>query len=305
MTIGSWQLEKSKSNLKTPPKAQITQMEAIPNGVKWTLDTEGADGQRAHQEYIAFHDGRFYPLSGDPTATEILRKMRTPFEAFTIRRKDGKEVSYRLSVYALDGKSYKSMQTDADGKPLDEEFAFYERIEPSQSEGQTKGPQDAASDTLKGLGFGVALSLKWNIIGPKIVRDASIDNNKIVRIDQRSNTDAGLMLEMHHYPWTFGGDTKNRYDNTWGFGPFVAAQPGSEQVITAVGGGLMFGWKLKPNDIESQKGFGIGVGYAAIPSAKTLGDEFKDGEPAPKDTTQVRFVQRDKGSVLIIAAFTF
>ena len=71
----------------------------------------------------------------------------------------------------------------------------------------------------------------------------------------------------------------------------------------------MINWKIESDDKTSRKGFGLGFGYAARPSAKTLGDEFKDGQPAPVDSTgkplPIRFETRDKGSVLLVLAFTF
>src|SRR5437870_2063338 len=68
-------------------------------------------------------------------------------------------------------------------------------------------------DGLKGLGFGVGLGFRANVTGPDIVSDATVDTNGIVRVTGRTNTAAGLVLEMHHYVKTFFGDT-------FGIGPF-------------------------------------------------------------------------------------
>jgi len=91
-----------------------------------------------------------------------------------------------------------------------------------------------------------------------------------------------------------------------GMGPFVAVQPGTDQVISTVGAGWMIDWKV---DATSRKGFGLGLGYAARPQAKTLGDEFVDGKPAPLGPNgqplPIRFEIRDKGSLLAVLSFTF
>jgi len=161
------------------------------------------------------------------------------------------------------------------------------------------GSGAAAGSTLQNLGFGVALSLQWNVFTPNIVNDASVDANGIVRVNTRSNTNAGFMLEMHYLVHQWSG-------NKIGTGPFVAAQPGSDQILSAVGAGWMIDWKV---DATSRKGFGLGLGYAARPSSKTLGNEFVDGKPAPVNASgqplPIRFETRDKGSVLAVLSFTF
>ena len=159
------------------------------------------------------------------------------------------------------------------------------------------GSQLRAADEIKGLGFGVGLGFRWNVLRPDLVSDATVDANGIVRVNTRNNTQAGLLLEMHDFPWTFkGGEI--------GHGPFAAVQSGSDQVITAAGAGWMFGFKIKDN-----KAFGLGIGYAGLPSAKVLGAEFVDGQPAPKGPDgkplTVRLQQRDKGSVLFVLSFVF
>jgi len=156
-----------------------------------------------------------------------------------------------------------------------------------------------AGNALKNLGFGLALSLQWNILKPDIVNDAVVDVNGIVRVNTRTNTSPGFMLEMHYL-------VKQWNNKTVGTGPFVAAQPGTDQIISSVGAGWMIDWKVDEN---SKKGFGLGLGYAARPFAKTLGDEFVDGKPAPLGPNglplQIRYETRDKGSILAVLSFTF
>lgn len=159
-----------------------------------------------------------------------------------------------------------------------------------------------ANSTLQNLGFGVALSLQWNIEKPDIITDAQVDANGIVRVNTRANTSPGFMLEMHYLPW------KTKSQRT-GFGPFVAVQPGGTgQIISAVGAGGMVDWKIS-SDATGRKGFGLGIGYASIPQAKTLGDEFVPNQPAPTGPggtpLPVRFETRDKGSLLLVLSFTF
>jgi len=159
-----------------------------------------------------------------------------------------------------------------------------------------------AQSTLQNLGFGVALSLQWNAFGPAIITNATVDANGIVRVNTRANTSPGFMLEMHYLPW------KSKSGLT-GFGPFVAVQPGgNNQIISAIGAGGLIDWKLG-SDPTARKGFGLGFGYAAIPAAQTLGSEFIPNKPAPigpgGQPLAVRFETQDKGSILLVLAFTF
>ena len=161
-----------------------------------------------------------------------------------------------------------------------------------------------ADPDLKKLGFGVAVDFKWNIFSPDMVAEASIDSQGIVRVDKRVNTSAGFSLEMHTF--IIQGGSMLAKDRTtelkqWGMGPFVMIQPGTEQIIHSVGMGWMFGWRLN----DAGQAFTLGFGYAAIPSAKVLGSEFVEGQPAPPGTTAIRYQTRDKGSVLALVGFSF
>lgn len=170
-------------------------------------------------------------------------------------------------------------------------------------------PPAPGSNPLDKLGFGVALGFRWNVLKPDLVNDATVDANGIVRVNTRSNTAAGMWLETHY----FFTRSKNGVQSNFGHGPFVGVQAGSDQIIQAVGLGYMVGWKVgDPPPAGSDKrrmGFGLGFGYAAVPSAKTLGDEFVANQPAPKGPDgkplPVRFETRDKGSVMVILSVTF
>jgi hypothetical protein len=170
----------------------------------------------------------------------------------------------------------------------------------------------SASDNLKNnFGFGIALGLSTNVTGPNIVTNATIDANGIVRVNTRANTAAGFMLESHYYIFPrisadmlSGAKPDNR---SWGIGPFVAAQPGSSQIIQAVGAGVMLGFRRPKGSTPS--GFGLGVGYEAIPAAQILGSEFVPGQPAPVGPTgsplPIRYETQDKGSLLLVLSVTF
>ena len=70
----------------------------------------------------------------------------------------------------------------------------------------------STNDPFTDLGFGVAVGFLANVYKPAIVNSATVDANGIVRVNQRANTAAGLMLEMHYFAYTNG---------KFGLGPFV------------------------------------------------------------------------------------
>jgi hypothetical protein len=150
------------------------------------------------------------------------------------------------------------------------------------------------SADLTSLGFGIALAFRFNVLRPDLVSAASIDAAGIVHVVTRANAHPGFMLESHYLFW------KNA-SGKFGSGPFVAAQPGTDQIIDAIGAGWMIAWKVN----DSGKGFGLGFGYASIPAAQVLGAGFADGKQAPPGATSVQFQTRDKGSILIVNSFTF
>ena len=171
-----------------------------------------------------------------------------------------------------------------------------------------------AQQTLKNdFGFGVALGLSTKVTGADQVNSATIDANGIVRVNTRDNTQAGFMLETHYYIWPRPpaiGDDGNlvRVDKrSWGTGPFVAAQPGSAQIISAVGAGWMVGFRRPKGSTPS--GFGLGLGYEAIPAAQVLGSEFVDGQKAPVDSSgkslPIRYETQDKGALLVVLSVAF
>lgn len=177
---------------------------------------------------------------------------------------------------------------------------------------QSPAAAQSASTSLKNdFGFGVALGLSVNVLGPDIVNNATIDANGIVRVNTRANATAGFMLESHYYvyprpkPTVITGTDVD--DRTWGMGPFVAAQPGSAQIISAVGAGWMVGFRRPKGTTPS--GFGLGFGYESIPAAQVLGSEFVNGQKAPVDANgsplPIRYETQDKGSVLVVLSVTF
>lgn len=164
-----------------------------------------------------------------------------------------------------------------------------------EQEAEKKGQRDFA-----GLSFGVGLSLTVDTGENDRVNKAQIVND-IVRVDDVDDTVARVMLESHYF---FLPDKRfiNVRPGNWGFGPFVALQPGTDEVIEAVGMGLMFGFK-RPG--ESSDSWNFGIGAVVDPNVQILGDGFVANEAPPAGEMQVRFKEKSQTGVLFLVSFGF
>lgn len=176
-----------------------------------------------------------------------------------------------------------------------------EATAPATDAGQDSQPGDKKENgkgTFAGLTFGVGLSYTADTGDNLRVDDASIDVAGIVRVNKRSDAVARIMLESHYF--------FSRRDDTFGFGPFVSVQPGSDEIINALGAGLMIGMR---RDKKANESFNIGLGIAVDPVTKTLGREFEPGKPAPigpdGKPLAVRYETRSQKGILLLASFSW
>jgi hypothetical protein len=90
--------------------------------------------------------------------------------------------------------------------------------------------------------------------------------------------------------------------NEWGWGPFVAIQSGSNEIVEAIAFGVMWGFKRSGTDNSS---WNIGFGAVVDPSTKVLGDGFVPNQPPPAGETEVRYKEKSQWGLLIISSFSF
>ena len=150
-----------------------------------------------------------------------------------------------------------------------------------------------------GLNFGVGLSLTSDVGSTQRVKSASIVDS-VVRVDADEDKDARIMLESHYFflpDKSFMGVPANR----WGWGPFVSLQPGTGEIIEAIGLGLMTGFR-RPNSDDS---WNIGIGYVVDPHVQVLGDGFVANQAPPGTETTVRFRETSQEGWSIIFSFSF
>ena len=103
--VGTWKLNVAKSKF-TPgpvPTTATTMIEAVGAGTKVVVDQTVADGAPRHWEFTANYDGKDSPVTGNPDADMVSRKLVNPNTVETITKKDGKVISTQRSVVSKDG----------------------------------------------------------------------------------------------------------------------------------------------------------------------------------------------------------
>jgi hypothetical protein len=83
----------------------------------------------------------------------------------------------------------------------------------------------------------------------KRIETASVVNN-IVRVEKDNNDIPRLLLESHYF-FEPTSSFRNVRKEDWGHGPFIAIQPGKNDLIDAIGLGYMLGFKNKDTNTSS------------------------------------------------------
>ncbi|WP_166040288.1 hypothetical protein [Sphingosinicella sp. YJ22] len=162
-----------------------------------------------------------------------------------------------------------------------------------------------------GINFGVGISFTLDLGSSDRVQEAQLVNG-VVRVTDERNGIARIMLESH-YLFTPGYDpTPNAvqprngpfdtYAGQWGHGPFVALQPGQDDIIDAVGLGWMIGFR---RSLTTTQSFNFGLGAVVDPNTKILGDDILPNQPLPPGETEIRFTNEMQTGLLFLTSFSF
>lgn len=161
-----------------------------------------------------------------------------------------------------------------------------------------------------GISFGVGLSYTHDLGKSDRIKSAQVDENGIVRVDDEENDIARIMLESHYFfappgrfLWIEGLENEKDIIR-WGWGPFIAVQPGSEEIIEAIGAGIMVGFKRDRGENEFSS-WNIGIGGIVDPNVRTLGDGIEENKPLPEGETQIRYKEKSQAGLLVLASFTW
>jgi len=122
--------------------------------------------------------------------------------------------------------------------------------------------------------FGVGASVQYHLNnGAPRIKDALVDSNGIVRINRESRANTGLLLEAHVMRKEYCLFFKNCKA-----GPFVAATPGSDNIIDNLGVGYMI-------QVPGGRGFSmnLGLGVSVNPNSQELRGTLEADQPLPED----------------------
>lgn len=189
-------------------------------------------------------------------------------------------------------------------------------IEAENEEGEKEEYQLIEREKLtawQGWGFGVGVSLTQDFGGEDRIESVSLDENGIVRVDKETNSLARIGLETHYFGdcrfvlgdwlegWLGEGDC--------GIGPFLAVQPGEDDIIDAIGFGAMIGFRKAPlNVLENDtfnNSFNIGIGAIVDPETTVLGTDVRENEALPDGETTVRTREEYQWGLLVLFSFAF
>jgi hypothetical protein len=115
--MGTWKLNEAKSKF-TPgaTKNHTVVYEAAGDSVKVTVDGVDGDGNPSHNEWTGKFDGKFYPVTGDPTSDmRSYRKINNHTMALT-GKKGGKVTLTGRIVVTANGRTRTVTTTGTDSK---------------------------------------------------------------------------------------------------------------------------------------------------------------------------------------------
>jgi hypothetical protein len=117
--MGTWKLNEAKSKISPgATKNHTVVYEAAGDSVKVTVDGVDGDGNPTHSEWTGKFDGKFYPVTGDPTSDmRSYRKINNRTLALT-GKKNGKVTLRGRLVVSANGRTrtVTTSGTDSKGK---------------------------------------------------------------------------------------------------------------------------------------------------------------------------------------------
>jgi hypothetical protein len=125
--VGTWNLNVAKS--KAPFKSGTTVIEAVGDGIKFTVDLVGTDDSKSHWGFTANYDGKDVPVTGDSPYGDTVSVTRVNERTIQIAGKyKGKPTTTHTITVSADGKTRTSTAkgVNKDGKPVDA-VSFYDK----------------------------------------------------------------------------------------------------------------------------------------------------------------------------------
>jgi hypothetical protein len=105
-TLGTWKLNEAKSKIPAGSSKNLTvTYAAAGDSIKGTIDGVDGQGKPTHTEWTGKFDGKFYPVTGDPSSDMRAIKQVDEHHYDLTVKKAGKVTMTGKAVIAPDGKS--------------------------------------------------------------------------------------------------------------------------------------------------------------------------------------------------------
>lgn len=126
--MGTWKLNEAKSKLAGPARNTMVVYEATGKDIKVTVDGVDAEGNPSHNEWTGRFNGKFYALTGDPSADMRSYKVINAHTLFLTNQKAGKVALTGRIMVSANGRTrtVTTTATNAMGKRV-RNVAVYDR----------------------------------------------------------------------------------------------------------------------------------------------------------------------------------
>jgi hypothetical protein len=125
--LGTWKLNEAKSKLGPGTAKNHTVIYvAAGDNTKITVDGVDADGKPTHSEWTGKLDGKYYPVSGDPTSdTRMYRQLNARTLSLTAKKGAKVTLTGRI-VVSIDGKTrtVTTNTTNSSGKSVSSKAVY-------------------------------------------------------------------------------------------------------------------------------------------------------------------------------------
>ena len=125
--MGTWKLNEAKSKLGAGTMKNHTVIYvAAGDNTKITVDGVDADGKATHSEWTGKFDGKYYPVTGDPTSdTRMYRQQNARTLSFTAKKGVKVTLTGRV-VVSMDGKTrtVTTITTNSSGKKVSSKAVY-------------------------------------------------------------------------------------------------------------------------------------------------------------------------------------
>lgn len=123
--LGKWKLKQDAA----PPASNIMTYEAVDGGMKVSVDSVSASGQKGHWTYTTMLDGKDVPITGYQTADTAAVTVIDATTNEIVYKKEGRIVQLARNVLSADGQTLTVTfsRTNSQGQPI-ETVAVYEKM---------------------------------------------------------------------------------------------------------------------------------------------------------------------------------